>query len=111
MKYVDHEPGTWFLLEEDGVFYLEARYSYSAVIDDSALVRLSDSEIEAHRAGGHDYLTGLARGIHNSAPYRQESAYYSRNLYRAAGGTALRDAVTAAITHHIWAEEQRRRPS
>lgn len=111
MKYVDHEPGTWFLVEEDGILYLDARYSYSAVIDDSALVRLSDAEITAYRDGGHAYLTDLARRIHHSAPYRDDSKFYSRNLFRGPDGSRLRDAVAAAIAEHAWEAEQRRRDS
>lgn len=109
MRYVDHEPGAWFLVEDAGILYLDARYSYSAIIDDSALVRLDASELRAYEAGGHTYLSELAQGIHHSAPYREESHYHARDLYRGADGTALRDAVSAAIAHHTWAAEQRRR--
>lgn len=108
MKYVDHEPATWFLVEEDGILYLDARYSYSAVIDDSALVRLDDAELAAYRAGGHGYLTDLARGIHHSAPYREDSKYHARDLYRGREGRTWRDAVSAAIAEHTWAAERRR---
>jgi hypothetical protein len=109
MEYVDHEPGAWFLVEEDRILYLDARYSYSALIDDSALIRLSDAEVAAYRAGGRDVLAELARGIHHSAPYRPESAYFARDLYRGADGQTFRDAVSAAIADHTWAAEQRRR--
>ena len=109
MRYLDHHPGAWFLLEQDGVLYLDARYSYSAVIDDSALIRLDDTESEAYRRGGHDYLSGLARRIHNSAPYAQTSRFYGRDLYRGPGGTRYREAVAVAIADHTWAAEQRRR--
>lgn len=109
MEYVDHEPGTWFLVEEGGILYLDARYSYSALIDDSALVLLSDTEVAAYRGGGRDVLSDLARGIHHSAPYRPESTYFARDLYRGPDGQAYRDAVSAAISEHTWAAEQRRR--
>ncbi|MDQ2697847.1 MAG: hypothetical protein M3Y46_03555, partial [Actinomycetota bacterium] len=66
MRYLDHEPAVWFLVEHEGDLLLDARYSYSAIIDDSALIRLDESEVRAYRAGGHDALTALARGIHNS---------------------------------------------
>ena len=107
MRYVDHEPGAWFLVEDDGILYLDARYSYSALIDDSALIRLDDTELRGYRAGGHEYVTGLARGIHNSAPYREESAYFTRDLYRGPSGRELRAAVGAAIADHTWAAEHR----
>lgn len=107
MHYVDHEPGAWFLVEQQGVLHLDARYSYSALIDDSALIRLNEAELTAYRAGGHDYLSGLAQGIHNSAPYREESAYFVRNLYRSPEGRSYREAVSAAIVDHTWRAEQR----
>ena len=109
MDYVDHEPGAWFLVEEDGILYLDARYSYSALIDDSALIRLSDAEVAAYRAGGRDVLAELARSIHHSAPYRSESKYFARDLYRGPDGPVFRDAVSAAIADHTWAAEERRR--
>ncbi|MFT4294816.1 MAG: hypothetical protein QM582_05320 [Micropruina sp.] len=31
MRYLDHEPGGWFLLERDGALCLDVRYSYSAL--------------------------------------------------------------------------------
>lgn len=105
MRYVDHEPGMWFLVEDDGVLYLDARYSYSALIDDSALIRLDDTELSGYRAGGHAYLSELARGIHHSAPYRLESAYFTRDLYRSAEERELRNAVGAAIADHTWSAE------
>jgi hypothetical protein len=108
MQYVDHEPAVWFLVEQDGVLYLDARYSYSAIIDDSALIRLDDAELEVYRAGGHEALTELARRIHDSAPYRDESPYYTRNLYRGPDAKAYRTAVTAAVVNHTWIAQQRR---
>lgn len=106
MHYVDHEPGSWFLVEQDGALFLEARYSYSAAIDDSVLVRLDAAELAGHRDGGHAYLTELAEGIHISAPFRPTSPFHDRDLYRREG-RALRDAVMAAIANHTWLAEQR----
>ena len=103
MRYVDHEPTAWFLVEDEGVFYLDARYTYSALIDDSALIRLDETEVRAYQGGGHDYLSDLARGIHHSAPYRPESAYFARDLYRGPAGRELREAVGTAIAQHTWA--------
>jgi hypothetical protein len=107
MHYVDHEPGAWFLVERQGTLYLDARYSYSAVIDDSALIRLDDAEAAEYRTGGHDYLSRLAERIHNSGPYRKESPYHARNLYRGPDGKELREAVSAAIVNHTWLAQQR----
>ncbi|GAB1508431.1 hypothetical protein JCM33774_04720 [Actinophytocola sp. KF-1] len=107
MHYVDHEPGAWFLVEQQGTLYLDARYSYSAVIDDSVLIRLDESEVAAYRAGGHDYLSDLARRIHDSGPYREESPYHRRDLFRGPDGKEFRAAVSAAIVNHTWLAQQR----
>jgi hypothetical protein len=110
MRYVDHEPGMWFLVEQqEGSLYLDARYSYSALIDDSALIQLSDSELTDYLAGDHDVLTDLATRIHNSAPYRSSSRFFNRDLYRSADGASYREAVSAAIADHTWIAEQRRK--
>ncbi|HEU5129988.1 MAG TPA: hypothetical protein VFU12_18555 [Glycomyces sp.] len=106
MRYVDHEPGAWFLVEQQGVLYLDARYSYSAVIDDAALIRLDESELADYRTGGHDYLSGLASRIHDSAPYTETSPYHERDLYRRPDGRAYRDAVTGAIIEHTWSAKR-----
>ena len=108
MHYVDHEPAMWFLVRQGDALYLDARYSYSAMIDDSALILLNDSELADFRSGGHDAITRLARRIHNSAPYREESPYYLRNLYRGDGGQEHRKAVGAAIVNHTWLAQQRK---
>ncbi len=107
MHYVDHEPGSWFLVEQDGALFLHARYSYSAVIDDSILVRLDAVELAGHRDGGRAYLAELAERIHTSGPFRPTSPFHDRDLYRREGGRALRDAVMAAIANHTWLAEQR----
>ncbi|SMQ67681.1 hypothetical protein SAMN06295909_1811 [Plantibacter sp. VKM Ac-1784] len=109
MRYVDHEPGMWFLVEQERSLYLDARYSYSVLIDDSALIRLNDTELAAYLAGDHDALSDLAGRVHNSAPYRSESPFFSRDLYRTADGTQYREAVSAAIADHTWITEQRRK--
>ncbi|MFJ5228747.1 hypothetical protein ACIQBJ_02495 [Kitasatospora sp. NPDC088391] len=109
MRYVDHEPGAWFLVEERGVLHLDARYSYSAVIDDSVLIRLDDAETETYRTGGHAALSRLAARIQHSAPYREESPYHRRNLYTGPDAAKYRAAVTAAIADHTWLAQQHRR--
>lgn len=93
LEVVDFQPGAWFLLQRgDGTLLLDARYSYSALIDDSAVVVLSESERAAYDAGGSDYLDDLQQRIHHSAPYREESPWHDRDLTRLYG-----DAVAAAI--------------
>ena len=108
MKYLDHNPGQWFLLEWQGALYLDYRYSYSAIIDDSALMKLSDEECRQYKAHGRTYLSDLATAAHNSGPYRKESSFYARNLYRGTNSKELRAAVSVAVVDHTWAAEQRR---
>lgn len=100
MKVIDHLPAGWFLLEHDSRLYLDARYSYSAVIDDSALVELDQQELAAYREGGHEYISELAEAIHMSAPYREGSPYFSRDLYRGDQGRHWRAQVAAAVAAH-----------
>lgn len=108
MEYLDHEPGGWFLLQQDGVLYLDARYGYSAVIDDSALIRLDETECEAYRLGGRAYLSDLATRIHDSAPYLADSRFFPRDLYRGPDGARYRRAVTDAVVDHTWITTRRR---
>lgn len=108
MRYVDHEPGAWFLVEQQGSRYLDLRYSINQMVDDSALIRLDESELAAYRTGGHDYLSQLAERVRDSAPYSEKSPYYERDLRRGPEGKAYRDAVSAAIVNHTWLARQRR---
>ena len=82
---------------------------YSALIDDSALIRLDDAELEAYRSGGHEYLTDLATRIHHSAPYLESSRYFPRDLYRGPEGARYRQVVADAIADHTWIADHRRR--
>ncbi|MGD7706535.1 hypothetical protein [Microlunatus sp. Y2014] len=107
MHHVDHEPGGWFLLEQQGVLYLDARYVVSSMVDDSALIRLDDAEVEAHRAGGHAYLSELARRINDDGPHRENSPYRGRDLYRGPDAKTFRAAVRTATVNHTWLARQR----
>lgn len=109
MHYVDHAAGTWFLVERQGALYLQARYTYSAMIDDSVLIRLSEAEVDAYLAGGSEYLSELARRIQDSAPYSDRSPFHARDLYRGPEADGYRDAVSAAVVNHTWIAGQRRR--
>lgn len=108
MHYVAHAPGAWFLVEQRGVLYLQARYTYSAVVDDSVLIRLDDAEVDAYLAGGFDYLSELARWIQDSAPYSDSSPYRPRDLYRGPDAASYRAGVSAAVVNHTWIAGQRR---
>ena len=108
MHYIAHAPGAWFLVEQREVLYLQARYTYSAMVDDSVLIRLDDAEVDAYLAGGSDYLSELARRIQDSAPYSDSSPYRLRDLYRGPDAASYRAAVSAAIVNHTWIAGQRR---
>ena len=109
MKYLDHNPGQWFLVEWQGDLYLDYRYSYSAIIDDSAFMKLSDEECRQYKTRGRTYVSELATAAHMSAPYREGSSFYARNLYRGPRGKELRSAVSTAVVDHTWAAEQHRK--
>ncbi|WP_146145820.1 hypothetical protein [Arthrobacter woluwensis] len=108
VRYVAHAAGSWFLVRKGEDLYLDARYSYSGLIDSSALIRLNPSEVRLYQRSGHTFLSRLAAAVHNSAPYQQESPYFARDLYRQPEGTLLRDEVSAAIAEHTWIAQQRR---
>lgn len=109
LHYLDHEPAAWFLVGAGDVLYLDARYSFSALIDTSALISLADEEVAGYRAGGHGYLSELAQRVHMSAPYLPESPYYARDLFRGPDAETYRALVSAAIREHTWAAAQQRR--
>jgi hypothetical protein len=109
MRYLDHAPGAWFLIERDGSLYLDARYSYSGLIDDSALIQLDEAELKAYRDGGRDWLSDFATRVHHGAPYREDSAFFARDLFRGPDGARYREAVSVAIADHTWIAEQRRK--
>ncbi|MGA4670883.1 hypothetical protein ACPCG0_13970 [Propionibacteriaceae bacterium Y1923] len=106
MHYVDHEPGAWFLVEHDDALYLDARYTYSALIDDSALIRLTDRERHDYLARGRDSIGELAAAVHESAPYRPTSVFHERDLYRSPEGRRWRQRVEMAIADHAWIRRQ-----
>lgn len=108
MRYVDHEPGSWFLVEQHGDLYLESRYTVSSMADDQTLIRLDDSERRQYRDGGHDYLSGLARRIDGSGPHREDSPFHRRDLLRYPnGGRDYSKEVRAAIANHTWLSQQK----
>lgn len=72
MKVIDAESQMWFLLEQDGAFYLEAFCDHSFV-GYSYMIALNAEELAAYEHGGHAYISKLADDIHNSAPIVQGS--------------------------------------
>jgi len=109
MQYVNHEPGSWFLVRKGEELYLDARYSAGALIDSSALIHLDESELAEYRTHGPAYLSRLTGQIHESAPYQDGSPYYARDLYRRPDGSQPRKDVSAAIVNHTWIAQQRQK--
>lgn len=64
MRVVDHEPQVWFLMEEAGRYYFDARVTRSAA-EWSISIELTPTECREYRAIGRLYLSYLAARIHN----------------------------------------------
>ena len=105
MKYLDHNPGQWFLLQWQGALYLNYRYSHTDIADDSAFMKLSNEERYQYDTRGREALQELAEAARNSGPYRKESPYYERNLFRGPGSKELSSAVGTAIADHTLSAE------
>ena len=104
MRYVDHEPGSWFLVEQRGDLYLDARYAINTMVDDSALIRLDESELRQYEQRGHDYLNELARRVNDEGPHREESPFRGRDLTRhPTDARKYQESFSAAIANHTWA--------
>ncbi|GFE89589.1 hypothetical protein [Steroidobacter agaridevorans] len=55
MKVIDHDPQTWFLLEDEGALFLDGNYNHSFVGYDW-MIQLSAGEVAKYRARGPDEL-------------------------------------------------------
>ncbi len=108
MRYVDHEPGSWFLVEQHGDLYLDSRYTISSMLDDSCLIRLDDAERRQYHEAGRDSLTDLARRIDSSGPRREGSPFHLRNLrLYPDDGRDYSSEIRAAIADHTWLARQK----
>ncbi|MDP5227796.1 MULTISPECIES: hypothetical protein [Arthrobacter] len=96
------DPASWYLFWWRDALFLDARYSWSAVLDDSLLVRLDHIQVAAYRAHGARALDELQRAIQDSSPHTAHSPYGSQDLYRGADGAQWRAAVEGAISK--WRE-------
>jgi hypothetical protein len=86
MRVADHEPQVWFLFEESGRYYFDARVTRSAA-EWSILLQLTAQEYQEYHAIGRLYLNYLAARIQNSS-----EEYSSRDLSRELGAE-----VTSAV--------------
>jgi hypothetical protein len=67
MKVVDHQPQSWFLLEEDGDLFIDVNCSHS-FIGYGYLIQLNDEEKSIYECSGRAYIDWLSQDIHNSVP-------------------------------------------
>lgn len=108
LRYLDHEPGSWFLVGHDDDLYLESRYTISSMAEGSSLIRLDDAERRQYRNSGHDYLTDLALAVDSSGPHKEGSSFHSRDLFRHSDGARdYPEEVRAAIANHTWLARQK----
>lgn len=93
MRVIDHEPQSWFLLEDDGALYLDANCSHSFISYDF-LLQLDESEAARYRREGRTYISWLAQDIQNSAPIvaASNSKYTGRDR-----SSEFSQRVTAAV--------------
>jgi hypothetical protein len=101
MKVIDHEPQTWFLLEDAGVLFLDGNYNHSFTGYDW-MIQLSADEMDRYRQRGRDFISWLAEDVQNSAPILEmsDSSYKPRRV-----SSALYAKASAAIKE--WQEAAR----
>lgn len=94
MRVLDYEPQSWFLLEDDGVLYLDANCSHSFISYDF-LLQLDAKEAARFRKEGRAYISWLAQDIQNSAPIlaASNSRYKGRDR-----SPEYSERVTAAVS-------------
>lgn len=88
MKVIDHEPHAWFLLEESGRRYFDARVTRSAA-DWTVFIEMSPQECREYHAMGRLFLKYLAARIPNFV-----EEYAARDLTRQMEGEVLRAVTT-----------------
>lgn len=86
MKVIDHEPTSWFLLQDGDQLYFDVHCSHSFV-GYSVLVALDEDETSTLHQRGRRYLDQLAEDINFSAPVAggDRSPYKARDLSRTHG--------------------------
>lgn len=93
MRVIDHEPQSWFLLEDDRALYLDANCNHSFVSYDF-LLKLDEEEAARFLKEGRAYISWLAQDIQNSAPIlaASNSKYKGRDR-----SSEFSESVTAAV--------------
>lgn len=73
MKVVDHEPQTWFLLEDAGALFLDGNYNHSFLGYDW-MIQLSPDELDQYRQRGREFINWLAADVQSSVPILEASS-------------------------------------
>lgn len=81
MKVIDHEPQTWFLLEDAGALFLDGNYNHGFIGYDW-MIQLSAEEMDRYRQRGREFISWLAEDVQNSAPILEvsHSSYKARRV-------------------------------
>ena len=81
MKVVDHEPQSWFLLEDAGALFLDGNYNHSFMGYDW-MIRLHRDEVDQYRKRGREFISWLAEDVQNSVPILEAStsSYKTRRV-------------------------------
>ena len=99
MRVIDHEPQWWFLLEEDGLLFLDTSCEHSFISYDF-LLQLDIEELRTYAREGRAFINQLATEIEYSAPIARASTsrFKARRLsepYSAKVTTAVESWRTA----------------
>jgi len=81
MNVIKHKKHTWFLLESDGVFYLDGNYNNS-FIGYSWGIKLNHEEGKKYKENGIEYIEDLYGLIQDSCPIckNTKSSYLHRKV-------------------------------
>jgi len=101
MKIIDHEPQSWFLLEDAGALFLDGNYNHSFVGYDW-MIQLNRDEVDQYRERGREFINRLAEDVQNSVPILKAStsSYETRRVPQ-----ELYDKASASIAE--WKEASR----
>jgi hypothetical protein len=101
MKVIDHEPQSWFLLEDAGALLLDGNYNHSFLGYDW-MIQLNQDELEQYRKRGREFINRLAEDVQNSVPILKVSGslYKTRRV-----PSELYDKASEAI--EAWKEGSR----
>ncbi|MBV9868877.1 MAG: hypothetical protein JO316_26320 [Abitibacteriaceae bacterium] len=59
MRVIDHEPGAWFLLQDDNDYFLDVNCD-RAMVSFSVTIKLNEAERQLYASEGRAYIVALA---------------------------------------------------